>query len=112
MSLKIFTRKKKIVNKIDQPDTQKSKDQLDIEKIDKLDNMINLLKEISENIKTNVITKTVYENVVESKSQNDFELNSTFIPSINIEESDGISNIKKDVKKRNLSKTINKLKEI
>jgi hypothetical protein len=74
--------------------------------------MVTLLKEISENIKTNVITKTVYETVVENKNQKEFESSSTFIPSINIEEANKIQNIKKDVKKRNLSKTINKLKEI
>jgi len=118
MSLKIFTRKKKIVNepnKIDQSETEKLKDQLDSKKIDKLDDMINILKEISESIKINnsvISSKNIYENIVETKDQSVISTNSTFIPSINIEESSGISDFKKDVKKRNLSKTINKLKEI
>jgi len=93
MPLKIFVKKKNIINEAVQ---EKVKRDLDKKKVNSLDNIVTLLGELNTNITNNII------HVNQSKQQTQvIEKDSSFIPSIDTKvSSDKVSSVKKSTKKR------------
>jgi hypothetical protein len=116
MSLKLFTRKKKAIQKHEE-EQQQQKVLLDVMKMNALDKMVSLLEELNVNINTNEIITTTNTNIqpqvnqkIETKSKIKQPEN-TFIPSIDTSNvsSKNITSVKKKTKKRKISDTVDKL---
>ena len=111
MSLKLFTRKKKAIQKHEE---EQQKVLLDVMKMNALDKMVSLLEELNVNVGTNNIQPLIYQ----PQTNQEIETNSkikqsenTFIPSIDTSNvsSKNITSVKKKTKKRRISDTVNKL---
>lgn len=116
MSLKLFTRKKKAVQKHEEKEQQK--ELLDVMKMNALDKMVSLLEELNVNIGTNVNTTEIITTTSTKQPQINQETKSkpkqqenTFIPSIDTSNisSKNITSVKKKTKKRKISDTVDKL---
>ena len=119
MSLKLFTRKKKAVQKHEE---EQQKALLDVMKMNALDKMVSLLEELNVNsvntneiiTNTNTITNTNIQPQVNQKKETKSKIKqpeNTFIPSIDTSNvsSKNITSVKKKTKKRRISDTVNKL---
>jgi hypothetical protein len=107
MPLKIFVRKKKFINESEQEEVKKD---LDKKKVDNLDKMVELLSTLNTNI-TNI--QTIQSTTKPRTKTKRKTKTKEFIPSIDTKHvSDKVTSVKKSTKKRKLSSTVNKLKDV